>query len=894
MPKTALKTLTTEELLAEGHTPMMAQYHSIKARYPDSLLFYRMGDFYELFFDDAKKAAAILDITLTHRGKNKGQEIPMAGVPFHSYEPYLAKLIKAGCKVAICEQIESPEEAKKRGGSKTLVERDVIRVVTAGTITEDNLLNSRDNNYLASVADIGGQLAVAWLELSTGAFNVQPVNRKSISSFIERIDASEYLLPETLPELKDLQEFFRTTHKQLSLQPQTTFDYQNAQRRLEELFGVETLESFGSFSRAEVSAAGALIDYVQRTQAGKLPHLSRPCRIDTQKVMEIDCATRRNLEITRTLNGERSGSLLQAIDLTCTGPGGRMLQGYLNSPLCDPDEINNRLNLVSAFLEERSLRSHIREVLRSLPDMERAMSRLSLGRGGPRDLLALKDGLETAGQLRERLLQSAPENLLGHAEALMKSEGLHNYTAELSAAIFDEPPALARDGGFILPGYSAPLDEVRILRNDSRKLLAELQSCYARDTGIDKLKISFNNMLGYFIEVPVKKADALMVRKGEADNPFVHRQTMANAVRFTTPELAELESRISSAADRALAIELEIFDRLISLLYGLMDEIGLQAKKLAELDVFSALAELAEERHYVKPTVDSSLAFDICEGRHPVVENALSRQGEKFMPNNCDLGKGQHLWLLTGPNMAGKSTFLRQNALIAILAQIGSFVPATSAHIGVIDKCFSRVGASDDLARGRSTFMVEMVETAAILNQSTDRSLVILDEIGRGTATFDGLSIAWACIEHLHEISHCRTLFATHYHELTSLQSRLKNLACRSMRVKEWNGEIIFLHSIDEGTADRSYGIHVGKLAGLPETVISRAEEVLSLLQEGEQGSALTHLAEDLPLFSASTTKEKKKKISPLEEKLSSINPDNLTAKEALDMLYELKKTLNK
>ncbi len=870
---------------------MMAQYHSIKARYPDCILFYRMGDFYEMFFDDAVKAASILDITLTRRGKNQGEEIPMAGVPFHAYESYLARLIRAGCKVAICEQVESPAEARKRG-SKILVERDVVRVVTAGTITEDTLLNSRSNNFLASVADIGGHIGLSWTDLSTGAFNVQPTSRKMLLTALERIDASEYLLSENLPEREAIHDFFQAGRKQITLQPQTTFDYDNARRRLETLFGVDTLESFGAFSRAEISAAGALIDYVQRTQAGKLPRFSRPCRIDTGKVMEIDPATRKNLELSRTLNGEYKGSLLQVIDFTCTGAGGRMLQGFLSSPLCDPDEINRRLDTVGVFFDNRQIRSNLRDTLKSLPDMERSLARLSVGRGGPRDLLALREGLSVALHIKNRLDHTKLPLLAAFASQLRNSGELYDFAAKLEQSINDEPPAQCRDGGFIRKGYSPALDETRALKDDSRRLIAELQNRYARETGIDNLKISFNNLLGYFIEVPAKKADALMVRKGEADNPFVHRQTMSSAVRFTTPELASLESRISSAADRALAIELQIFDELIETLSVLAEEIGTQANTLATLDVFASLAELAEERRYSRPVVDDSLRFEIEGGRHPVVECSLGATCEKFMPNDCDLGEGRRLWLLTGPNMAGKSTFLRQNALIAILAQIGSFVPAAKAHIGIVDKCFSRVGASDDLARGRSTFMVEMVETAAILNQATERSLVILDEIGRGTATFDGLSIAWACVEHLHEVNRCRALFATHYHELTSLHSRLANLACRSMQVKEWKGEIIFLHSVAEGSADRSYGIHVGKLAGLPQTVISRAEEVLKLLQEGEQGSALTRLCEDLPLFSAAI-QIKEIKTSPLEEKIRQTNPDDLTPKQAMDLLYELKRLLH-
>lgn len=875
----------------------MAQYHAIKARYPDCLLFYRMGDFYEMFFEDAEKAAAVLDITLTKRGKNQGEEIPMAGVPFHSYEPYMARLIRAGHKVAICEQIESPEEAKKRGGSKALVERDVVRVVTAGTITEDNLLESRANNYLACAAEAGGQCALAWMDLSTGAFSVQPVQKEKLAAAMESLDASEYVLSEALFS-GEVAEALHSARKQTTLQPSASFDTINAQKRLEALFGVGTLESFGTFSRAEISACGALIEYVQRTQIGQIPHIARPSQFVSGAVMEIDPATRRNLELSKTLTGESKGSLLHALDCTKTAPGGRMLASFLSSPLCDPDAINARLDKVGAFLNDRKLRELLRETLRSVPDMERALARLTAGRGGPRDLVAIREGLASADHIRACLLQAPLPPLAELCGALKPSNALADFADLLRNALHDEPPALARDGGFIRPGFSIPLDEIKTLRDDSRKLIAALQARYAAETNIDKLKVSYNNMLGYFIEVPAKRADALLVKKGEANNPFVHRQTMANAVRFTTPELAELESRISSAAERALAIELDLFGDFTDRLKTLSDEICEKASVIAALDVFSALAALAEDNAYARPVVDGSLAFDIREGRHPVVEHALAGNAEKFMPNDCDLGRQNRLWLLTGPNMAGKSTFLRQNALIAVMAQIGSYVPASAAHIGVLDRLFSRVGASDDLARGRSTFMVEMVETAAILNQATDRSLVILDEIGRGTATFDGLSIAWACVEHLHETNRCRTLFATHYHELTSLSARLDRLSCRSLQIREWKGQIIFMHKVVEGAADRSYGIHVGKLAGLPDAVITRAEEVLNLLQTGEQGSALTRLADDLPLFTAARhngSQEKPESLapSPIEEKLKDINPDDLTPREALEVLYSLKEAMH-
>lgn len=870
---------------------MMAQYHATKDEYPDCLLFYRMGDFYELFFNDAITASQVLDITLTKRGKSGGDDIPMCGVPFHAYENYLAKLIRAGHKVGICEQVETPDEAKARTkaegkpASKALVRREVVRVVTQGTLTEDTLLSSRENNYLCSLSETGGQYALAWSDLSTGSFHVQPVLRDNIQTALECITPKEIVAPDQVANL---------LHKdaQISLQPRSMFDSENARLRLEKLFGVETLESFGGFSRAEISAAGALIDYINRTQVGKLPYLQPPRQITSGANMEIDAATRRNLELTQTQSGERKGSLLQTIDRTITGPGARLLHSWISSPLTDLEHINIRLSRIDSLLQNPALNADIREQLKSMPDMERALSRLSVGRGGPRDLLMIRDGLRNIELIRSQLhmcpeiatpLQSIIESLASYAP-------LDELLDILSAGIVDEPPMLARDGGFIARGYHAQLDELKTLRDNSRKLIAALQSEYQKDTTIDSLKIKHNNVLGYFLEVPSRKADAMLSAAQAAESQYIHRQTMANVVRFTTTKLAELERDISSAAEKTLAIELELFADLTNKTITLSNEISSRAQAIATLDVSCALSELAQDMQYCRPTLDNSLNFEIKGGRHPVVEAALKKQNEAFVPNDCDLAPKNRLWLLTGPNMAGKSTYLRQNALIAILAQIGSYVPASSAHIGIIDRVFSRVGASDDLARGRSTFMVEMVETATILNQATEHSLVILDEIGRGTATFDGLSIAWACVENLHEINKCRSLFATHYHELTALTEKLSALSCHSMQVKEWKGEIIFLHSVGEGAADRSYGIHVAQLAGLPPAVIARAQTILDMLESGKhKGSApLNKLTDELPLFTAAPVKQAPKQ-SEADLMLKEIDPDSLTPREALEALYKLK-----
>ncbi|MGH1398819.1 MAG: DNA mismatch repair protein MutS [Alphaproteobacteria bacterium] len=878
-----------DQYIAAGHTPMMAQYLSIKDRYPDALLFYRMGDFYELFFDDALTAAETLDITLTKRGKSDGTDIPMCGVPFHSYEPYLEKLIRNGFKVAICEQTETPAEAKERAkregrpASKSLVNRDVVRLVTQGTLTEDTLLSPRENNYLSAVSEIGGEYGIAWVDLSTGSFSVQNARQNDINAALSRIDAKETLLPDRLSGFSDL--------PNATFQPASLFNADNAKRRLEKQFNVDTLEAFGQFTRAEIAASGALIDYIERTQIGHMPYLETPKQITSGANMEIDAATRANLELTRTLSGQRKGSLLACLDRTVTGAGARMLGRHLSAPLTDITAINNRLNRVTYFTNDTTMRETLREHLKSMPDMERAIARLTVGRGGPKDLLALRDGLTLTENIRgilqsnEQACQALPEQIT----AVKAEPALATFQDTLTRAIHNDAPALARDGGFIAKGYDQRLDDLKTLKDESRRLIANLQNQYQADTKIDTLKIKFNNVLGYFIEVTAKHADAMMSLANTPQSIYIHRQTMANATRFTTPQLAELERDITSAGEKALALELKIFAQLVENAGALSEPICTRARAIAALDLSAALATLAIERDYTRPQLDTSTAFDINGGRHPVVEAALKRNNETFVPNDCNLNNDQRLWLLTGPNMAGKSTYLRQNALIAILAQIGSYVPAASAHIGIIDRVFSRVGASDDLARGRSTFMVEMVETAAILNQATNKSLVILDEIGRGTATFDGLSIAWACVEHLHETNACRALFATHYHELTSLTTKLPALSCHSMAVKEWKGDIIFMHSVQSGAADRSYGIHVAKLAGLPAAVIDRAGDVLELLQSGEQSGNLSKLAEDLPLFSSVAPPKAEPQNTALNEALNAIDPDTLTPRDALDALYRLK-----
>lgn len=874
-------------------TPMMAQYLQIKRDHPDDLLFYRMGDFYELFFDDAVAAAGALDIALTKRGKHLGEDIPMCGVPVHSHETYLNRLIRKGFRVAICEQTEDPAEAKKRG-SKSVVKRDVARVVTPGTITEDHLLESRRHNYLACVTRAQSDFAVSWLDVSTGDFRTQAAASGDIAAILARLDPGEVivadsLLGDALPE----QTWFDVMDRLTPL-PAVRFDSENARRRLLALYGVKTLDAFGAFSRAETAAAGALIDYVELTQKGKLPRLHPPARVEQGAVMEIDAATRRNLEITQTMSGERKGSLLDAVDRTVTGGGARLLAARIAAPLTSPGDINARLDLAQVFHADSRARDGLRSGLKAVPEIARALSRITIGRGGPRDIGAIRAGLVAARAIRRTLQEMTALQTAADLPGLVDALGGHDdLIDELERALVDEPPISAVDGGFVRRGYQPRLDELVEMRDESRRLIAALQKRYADETGVPALKVRHNNVLGYFIEVTARQADQIPIG---TESLFIHRQTMANAVRYTTVELNELEAEIARAAERALALELEIFAAMADRVRACGTAIDATAQALAALDVAAATAELGLGDGFVRPLVDDSNAFTIEGGRHPVVEAALAKSGEvAFVANDCRLEPGTEeaaggkLWLLTGPNMAGKSTFLRQNALVALLAQAGLYVPARRAHIGVVDRLFSRVGAADDLARGRSTFMVEMVETAAILHQAGPRALVIMDEIGRGTSTFDGLSIAWAVVEHLHEVNQCRGLFATHYHELTELAQRLANLKCYTMRVKEWKDDVVFLHEVAAGVADRSYGIHVGQLAGLPASLVKRAELILNQLEnkKDEESSAL---GDDLPLFSAKQVHASEpKKENRAETALIKINPDSLTPLQALEELYKLK-----
>jgi DNA mismatch repair protein MutS len=877
----------TELAPTGGATPVMAQFLEIKAAHADYLLFYRMGDFYELFFEDAAKAAEALDIALTKRGKHLGEDIPMCGVPVHTAEQYLERLIRKGFRVAICEQVEDPALARKRG-SKSVVRREVIRLVTPGTLTEDSLLEPSRANTLACLGRAGGEFALASADMSAGTFRVAAVAPGDLAVEIARLAPNELLAPDTLLADAALAPMLNALGGALTVLPAVKFDSSAGERALKNHFGVAELAGFGAFSRAELSAAGALIAYLELTQKGKLPALQPLRREASHAFMAIDAATRRNLELTATLSGERRGSLLSTIDRSVTAAGARLLGARLAAPLTDMKQIAVRQDAVAFFLEDGDTREALRVKLRSTPDIARALARLSVARAGPRDLAALRDGISCARAVRELLKLDgktdpgeAGEALRDLTEAIA---GVSVLNAKLVHFLVEEPPFYARDGGFVRAGAHAPLDEVRALRDESRRVIASLETRYREESGTP-LKIKHNGVLGFFIEVASQHADKLMI------GGYRHRQTMGGAVRFSTDELSTLANRISQAADQALALEKELFDEMAGEALASAKGLARIAEALAVLDVASSLAELAAAQRHVRPKIDDSHAFAISRGRHPVVEAALAAAHSGFVPNDCDLSSDKRLWLVTGPNMAGKSTFLRQNALIAIMAQMGAYVPAERAHLGVVDRLFSRVGAGDDLAAGRSTFMVEMVETSAILNQATDRSLVILDEIGRGTATFDGLAIAWATAEHLNLKNKSRALFATHFHEMTALAERLPSLACVTMRVKEWNDTIVFLHEVIPGVADRSYGIHVAKLAGLPPPVVARAQEVLRALEEGREGHKPLARIDDLPLFNASA--QPAKKNNALEEALRAADPDALSPKEALELLYSLKRKLD-
>ena len=877
----------------------MAQYLSIKARHADALLFFRMGDFYELFFEDAVQAARVLDITLTSRGEYEGRPIPMAGVPYHAAEGYLARLIKAGCRVAVCEQTETPAEAKKRG-SKAIVNRDIVRIVTPGTLTEDALLPARQDQALAAIAlGTGGtEAAIAVCDVSTGRFDVTALAAEALADSLMAYPLSELLVSEGDLDKPAIANASALSTAPVTFRPARSATHKSGEALLKETFGIAALEALGDFGRAELSAIGLLLDYVKLTQAGSEIRLDPPIRARAEGHLAIDPATRTSLEIDRSMRGDRDGSLLGTIDRTVTAPGARLLASRLARPSVDRAEIEARFDAVAWFADDRDTVESVRASLRAAPDLERARTRLRLGRGGPRDLVAIGRALTASHEAASRLAETSSGLPPKIAEAiaaldLRNDTDLAALAEDLRKALSETPPTLAHDGGFVAPGWDEALDEARGLRDDSRQIIAALQARYADETGISALKIKFNNVLGYFVDVPARHGDPLM--KPPLSETFIHRQTLASNVRFSTQELSELAGKISRAEDEAKARELAIFDNFCERIDALNTPLSRTAAAIADLDVAAASAEWAFEADAIRPVLTDDTTFKATGLRHPVVEAALKKEGQGFTANDLNLSgedeSGTRLLLVTGPNMAGKSTYLRQAALAVILAQAGLFVPARSLTLGLADRIFSRVGASDDLARGRSTFMVEMVETAAILNQATERSFVIMDEVGRGTSTWDGLAIAWAAVEHLHSVNKARALFATHYHELTKLVEDLPGAANASLRAKEWKDDLVFLHEVQAGPADKSYGVQVAKLAGLPKKAVKRAGQILKQLE------AEPSAPESLPLFAAASLAPDMDESEGVETTgpsaadlmLQQIDPDSLTPREALDLLYRLK-----
>ena len=856
-------------------TPMMEQYFALKREAGDCLLFYRMGDFFELFFDDARAASQILDIALTSRGEHGGDPVPMCGVPVHSAEGYLARLIKAGCRVAIAEQVESPEAARARGGSKALVRRDIVRFVTAGTLTEEALLEPRRANVLAAICDLRGTVGIASCDISTGRMELEECAPPVMAAALARLGASETVAPEQ----------WELAPESAIARPRGDFASEEGEARLQRLHGVGALDGFGSFSRAMLAAAGGRIAYLDHVGRGTLPFLLPPVARSGTERLAMDEATRASLEILASQQGGRQGSLFAAIDRCVTGAGARQLAEDLSAPLTDAGAIDARLALVHYFHEDPLLRADLRDVLRGAPDLGRALGRVVAGRGSPRDLGQIRDGLAESRRIGELLQRRADAPPL--LQGLLPRLGGHGALIDwLERALVPTPPTERSQGGFIAAGYDAALDELRAASGNARRAIAALEAKYRDETGIAALKIRHNGVLGYFIEVPAKHGDRLMT----PESGFTHRQTMANAVRFNSLQLHEEASRIAEAGGHALVAEEAHFEELSAAVVAAREAIAATAAALARIDVAAGQAERAADGGWCRPEILDDLTLDIRAGRHPVVEAALARAGERFVANDCTLAPQDRLWLIGGPNMGGKSTFLRQNALIVLLAQAGGYVPAESARIGLVDRLFSRVGASDNLARGRSTFMVEMVETAAILAQASERSFVILDEVGRGTSTYDGLALAWAVVEAIHETNRSRCLFATHYHELSRLAETCDALSLHHVRAQEWKGDLVLLHELATGPADRSYGLAVARLAGVPKPVVARAKAVLDKLEQGRaQTGGIAAGLGDLPLFAA-MREPPEERADPLRERLDMLDVDALSPRDALELLYELKR----
>lgn len=869
--------------MADKATPMMAQYLELKASADGCLLFYRMGDFFELFFEDARRAADILDIALTSRGAHDGEPVAMCGVPVHSAESYLARLIKAGCRVAIAEQTETPEEAKARAkregtpASKALVKREIVRFVTAGTLTEESLLEPRRANLLVALAQVRGLIGLASCDISTGEMQLEECEANLLGASLARLGAAEVIVPEDWPHGPD-EVIEREPH---------SFASDKGARALCDLHEVATLDGFGEFSRPMLAAAGGLLAYLEHVGRGMLPLLLPPHQHRSASKMAMDEATRASLEILTAQGGSREGSLISVMDRCVSGAGSRLLASDLCAPLCERGGIEERLDLVARLSADPVTRAQLRDQMRGLPDLGRALGRIGVARGSPRDLGQVRTGLEQARTIAEIFSKlDAPPALL--ERLLPRLKGHSALIDELARALVADPPTDRSAGGYIAQGYDHALDELRTISGNARRAIAAMEARYREDTGITSLKIKHNGVLGYFIEVPSRHGDQLMA----PESGFTHRQTMKGAVRFNSIALHEEASRIAEAGGHALAAEEAHFEALSALITADAQAIAATAAALARIDVSAGQAERAAEGGWVRPQIEEGRELAITKGRHPVVEAALERGNERFVANDCELSAEDRLWLIGGPNMGGKSTFLRQNALIILMAQAGGFVPAQEARIGLVDKLFSRVGASDNLARGRSTFMVEMVETAAILAQASERSFVILDEVGRGTSTYDGLALAWAVAEEIHNHSQCRCLFASHYHELARLAGTCEALSLHHVRAREWKGDLVLLHELAEGPADRSYGLAVARLAGVPGNVIARAGEVLKILEEtrersGGMGAGLG----ELPLFAAADAPQEQGEGDAAHElltHLAQLDLDALSPRGALDLLYEL------
>ena len=865
-------------------TPMMQQFLLVKERHKDAILLFRAGDFYETFYEDAEVASRVLGITLTSRDKGSASPVPMAGVPYHSVDPYIRKLIKAGYRVAICEQMEDPKEAKG------LVQRDVTRVITPGTLTDDALLESKSSNYLVGLYPDGARTGLAWVDLSAGRFVVADVPAELLMDELTRIAPAECLLPDSLhaaggPEVERIQQVLQVP---LTPRPDHAFERRNALKALLDHFRVISLAGFGCEDAGPaVQAAGAVIDYLNETQKTSIDHVAKLEKLESDRYVLLNETTQRSLELVETMRTrERRGSLLWVLDRTVTAMGARLLREWIIYPLRDLGRIRERQAAVGELHAGHVLRENARSILEHVYDLERINARITTGRANPRDLVALKDSAASLPRLRTALAGCASPLLAELRDGLDTLDDLQQLVA---SAIVDEPPMVVREGGMIRDGWNAELDDLRAVRRDGRSWIARYQAQEARRTGIDSLKVGFNKVFGYYIEITNAKA-------GKVPDDYIRRQTLKNAERYVTTELKDYEDRVLHAEERGQELEYKIFNDVRDSVARHGARIQAAAAAVARLDALASLAQVAAERRYVAPAVDDTRDLQITDGRHPVLEAA--EQGEPFVPNDVLLDGENRVLIITGPNMAGKSTYIRQVALLTLMAHVGSFIPAKSARIGVVDRIFARVGASDELARGRSTFMVEMSETAGILNNATDRSLIVLDEIGRGTSTFDGVSIAWAVTEYIYEKVRARTLFATHYHELTELALVLPAVRNYNIAVREWHDEIIFLRKILPGGTDKSYGIHVARLAGIPREVIERSRDILVRLE------AETLDFENKPKFAPSKVRAKKPREmqmtlfgSPHDETIEKIRKlpvDDLTPVEALVKLQEIREEILK